>query len=394
MQAVALLFFAATGGPWALPAVDTSRPQATQTGLDDAAVLAQDRAQLRRATRQQPSPLVPQFSANPNRARSGVVQTGYNDDVPPRNADVRLTQYTEQDAWPGAGQARNAQHAAAQLSESRRTNAGAGPLGSATHTPPKRLTTLSTAGDPFTGLSTETGADTYNPQTNNTLDSSPASTYAPPRFGSTQHPSRGAAPPSATLNRRSQVANSNEFSQETAVTTQPIPRPQTSGVSRRTPPSPRSVYDSFSNTNSELNTSSGLRSAAEQRTVGSSSSFDRVAANQRQSGSVDSGSYGQSAATQGAHSAVDAANRASSKNEQLGRQGADVIDRTTKGGNPMLLLMFFASVGLNFYLGWIAWDTYNRYQDMVSDMRRTSGSSPRRDRGNTERRDRRLAESY
>ncbi len=42
----------------------------------------------------------------------------------------------------------------------------------------------------------------------------------------------------------------------------------------------------------------------------------------------------------------------------------------------MTLLMLFGSIGLNLYLGWIAWDTYNRYQDMVADIRY---SSPRRE---------------
>jgi hypothetical protein len=37
----------------------------------------------------------------------------------------------------------------------------------------------------------------------------------------------------------------------------------------------------------------------------------------------------------------------------------------------LTLLALFGSVGLNLYLGWIAWDTYNRYQDLVSDMRFT-----------------------
>ena len=41
----------------------------------------------------------------------------------------------------------------------------------------------------------------------------------------------------------------------------------------------------------------------------------------------------------------------------------------------LTLLALFASVGLNLYLGWIAWDTYNRYQDLVADMRYTG---PRR----------------
>ncbi len=55
------------------------------------------------------------------------------------------------------------------------------------------------------------------------------------------------------------------------------------------------------------------------------------------------------------------------------------------GGSYFLtLLALFASVGLNLYLGWIAWDTYNRYQDLVADMRHGS----RRERG-----ERRLADS-
>ncbi len=60
----------------------------------------------------------------------------------------------------------------------------------------------------------------------------------------------------------------------------------------------------------------------------------------------------------------------------------------TRGGGTLLLLAFFASVGLNFYLGWITWDTYNRYQDMVSDIR-NSNTSARRERVERERVDRR-----
>ncbi len=71
-----------------------------------------------------------------------------------------------------------------------------------------------------------------------------------------------------------------------------------------------------------------------------------------------------------------------------------------RGGGTLLLLAFFASVGLNFYLGWIAWDTYNRYQDMVSDIRYSNTSARRerveRDRDLVDRRssnDRRLVDS-
>ena len=61
----------------------------------------------------------------------------------------------------------------------------------------------------------------------------------------------------------------------------------------------------------------------------------------------------------------------------------------SRGSNFMTLLALFASIGLNIYLGWIAYDTYNRYQDLVADMRRT----PNRRRERPDRRDRRLAES-
>ena len=67
-------------------------------------------------------------------------------------------------------------------------------------------------------------------------------------------------------------------------------------------------------------------------------------------------------------------------------QNREINSRLRTGGSYfMTLLALFASVGLNFYLGWIAWDTYNRYQDVVADMR-YNGS--RRERG-----ERRLAES-
>lgn len=50
----------------------------------------------------------------------------------------------------------------------------------------------------------------------------------------------------------------------------------------------------------------------------------------------------------------------------------------TGGSYFMTLLTLFASVGLNLYLGWIAWDTYNRYQDLVADMRSTGSRRERR----------------
>jgi hypothetical protein len=51
--------------------------------------------------------------------------------------------------------------------------------------------------------------------------------------------------------------------------------------------------------------------------------------------------------------------------------------RIIQGGSYfMTLLMLMGSIGLNLYLGWIAWDTYNRYQDMVADIRY---SGPRRE---------------
>ncbi len=46
------------------------------------------------------------------------------------------------------------------------------------------------------------------------------------------------------------------------------------------------------------------------------------------------------------------------------------LDNDRLGNTQFLtLLTLFGSIGLNVYLGWIAWDTYNRYQDLVSDMR-------------------------
>ena len=56
----------------------------------------------------------------------------------------------------------------------------------------------------------------------------------------------------------------------------------------------------------------------------------------------------------------------------------------------MTLLALFASIGLNVYLGWIAYDTYNRYQDLVADMRRTPA---RRRERRGERPERRVTEA-
>ena len=72
--------------------------------------------------------------------------------------------------------------------------------------------------------------------------------------------------------------------------------------------------------------------------------------------------------------------------ELTGNRGLRTELSPSAGGSYfMTLLALFASVGLNLYLGWIAWDTYNRYQDLVADMRHSS----RRDRG-----DRRTTEPY
>jgi hypothetical protein len=49
---------------------------------------------------------------------------------------------------------------------------------------------------------------------------------------------------------------------------------------------------------------------------------------------------------------------------------------------PLSMLLLFGSIGLNIYLSWIAVDTYNRYQDLVSDMRATRA---RRDHGESDR---------
>ncbi len=58
--------------------------------------------------------------------------------------------------------------------------------------------------------------------------------------------------------------------------------------------------------------------------------------------------------------------------------GAQSVVRESErhGSSQFLtLLILFGSIGLNLYLGWIAWDTYNRYQDLVADIRHTG---PRR----------------
>jgi hypothetical protein len=52
----------------------------------------------------------------------------------------------------------------------------------------------------------------------------------------------------------------------------------------------------------------------------------------------------------------------------------------SKPGNttPMSLLLLLASISANVYLGWIAFDTYNRYQELVGDIKM---SRSRRERG-------------
>ncbi|MCA9189941.1 MAG: hypothetical protein KDA99_30160, partial [Planctomycetales bacterium] len=68
---------------------------------------------------------------------------------------------------------------------------------------------------------------------------------------------------------------------------------------------------------------------------------------------------------------------------------------TKKMWGPLFaaLLALFASVALNFYLGWITWDTYDRYQDLISDLREsTKRREKQRDR--SRRREAILSDSY
>lgn len=65
--------------------------------------------------------------------------------------------------------------------------------------------------------------------------------------------------------------------------------------------------------------------------------------------------------------------------QEIQRGAIETGEAVRNGGSYfMTLLTLFASVGLNLYLGWIAWDTYNRYQDLVSDMRSTGSRRERR----------------
>lgn len=62
---------------------------------------------------------------------------------------------------------------------------------------------------------------------------------------------------------------------------------------------------------------------------------------------------------------------------QYNTESNDVVVPQRSGNLGLTMMTLFASLGLNLYLGWIAWDTYNRYQDMVADLR---SPAPRRDR--------------
>lgn len=56
------------------------------------------------------------------------------------------------------------------------------------------------------------------------------------------------------------------------------------------------------------------------------------------------------------------------------------VAQQRRGNMGITMILLFASIGLNIYLGWIAWDTYSRYDAMVSDLR-----SPRRERYDRDR---------
>ena len=48
----------------------------------------------------------------------------------------------------------------------------------------------------------------------------------------------------------------------------------------------------------------------------------------------------------------------------------DKVATSSRPWVPLLLTLLglFGSLGFNFYLGWIAWDLYSRYQDAVDDV--------------------------
>ena len=424
MQATAFLLFAAVGSPWAIPDAEPAsseavrRRPATRAQLDDQSILDKHRADLERATQQHVAPVAPKL--NPYRRApaggNGEVRLAGYEQPEPNSEGVKLAQNVPT-AWPTTSRNRDTirpveNRAAIQPS----SGLGEGDPYPASHGS-KTATAAGTEDFSMPDFDTpDYRSDTVDTDTfkSNTGSGLPGSA-----------PNRGLNPRNVnprSVNPRVTGEYAGKYDQDDSLTGgRPLPgrvRPP-SQADRVVPQQPSSRPQSTPVMESPRFDPLGTIGAmgTQQRPTGYRQAQTRSAAppadlyNREDASTqppvlkqprVGPPTYAQRPNVGDVGDNDPLAGVAAEAKEILNETGvaagnaADRLGESTRGGNGLLLLAFFASVGLNFYLGWIAWDTYNRYQDMVSDMR-YSGSSPRRERldRDVERRgDRRLAETY
>lgn len=418
MQAVAFLLLAAVGSPWAIPesnatekptaaqaAVAPQRP-ATRVKLDDSAILQRHRAALERATRQQAVAPAAPVRRNPYRdsrsasGQSGVRLAGF--DQPESDVNkVELAQHVPT-AWPTTGKSRETE-AAGNLGAGDPYSRGASNAGEPEFQLPEfdmpefgEDSNSGLVADPRDAAARRNAAANRSAANRATLDHSAGGRAATYR---NQEPFAGARPlqnnvrpaqqPAARRQRTPAAVNVPEFDARGTIGTR---------TNRRVPalvsqvPAQTAPVLSVPNNDPYKRIESAVQTPVVDRSIPAATEVraqysDRVTPQDRGLGiNVSNPIPG---VTAGAKNAIE-------KTGNVVGNAADEISRTSRGGNGLLTLAFFASVGLNFYLGWIAWDTYNRYQDMVSDMRYSGNGGARRDRLDRDadrRGDRRLGET-
>ena len=394
MQAVAAILIAAATGanPWTLPeAQDSVSAPETRTALDDSVLLAQQRADLKPAPLRQPAP-ARAANTNPYR-RQGSVQPADHQQRNNVGDFIQPTQYVGEDAWPTSGAHRR----------DRQT--------------PDGQTDRQTTPNLFNASPTP-GADPYRPNAGREPDipsfDEQFSSQNTDAFTTVEQPSGGSfRSQPRSLHSRDSVAgqgpiNVPVFDQPEVVDhqlntspRQPIRRAQLDDPQRR-------AGDLRTNMRGSTQNAPALTDPFRRETA-TNPPFQpqRVLQKPQQSQGVVSGANSPPTQIQTDDAAFaqtpDIEVGVSSQQELLIKKpkkvvgdAAEQIRETAQGGGALLYLLLFASLGLNLYLGWIAWDTYNRYQDMISDLR-YSGASNRRDRIERDhidrRSERRLAES-
>ena len=402
MQAVAMLLIAVSAGanPWDTPqaAEQTAPGQArVDAPWDGDTALDDHQYQLDLAARRKTEPVAPapmnRLQQNPYRG----VQPATNNHTAEANRKVRLAQFVENDAWPTAGTA-----AAAARDNNQNVVGGNPPAAQRARseyldTYPAAKQPAARQADSFGSQQTESGfvlpsaenrvpATIHDPYRLDSLDRSDETRRYPPSSQRTTLPAAGpAAGIPATTDRPANANTSDEFDSRGGGFRQSTADRLRHPAGRPAMQDPYVTYQS-DNANPQQLTSTPTRAysqplqtprLAETPTASPSITVPPVLTN----ANIKSPAEAAPAMSNPIEVTAD-----SGETTKVAPTLAVATDPNTytRGGGTLLLLAFFASVGLNFYLGWIAWDTYNRYQDMVSDIR-YSNTSARRERVERER---------